>query len=150
VTRLVVVLPLAPLAAGARFSFRDWPLHLTIVPVFEASVAESIERMTRFTAAPIAVTVGGDEGFGSSLSMVVSVIERSPELDALHINLISALGTPVFENPEYTGAGYRPHVTVKKHGRVNRGDRLDLTQLALVDLTPGADREVVAVRPLRA
>jgi 2'-5' RNA ligase len=148
-TRLVVVLPLEPLETGATFTFRDWPLHLTIVPVFEASVIESVERITRIDTAPLTVIAGNDEGFGASGTMAVTVIEPSVELTALHIAASAALAAR-FENPEYTGTGYRPHVTIKKHGRVHPGDSLTLAQLALVDLTPGRDREVVAIRPLRA
>ena len=52
-----------------------------------------------------------------------------------------------FDAPGYSGAGYRPHVTVARHGRFREGDRLQLDQVALVDMSPnGVDgsRMVVA------
>ena len=148
--RLVVVLPLATMAAGLRFAFRDWPLHLTVVPVFEtaASVADIAARLATVSASALTVTVGADEGFGRSGGITATVIEPSPDLMALHRSLTAALGPLEFENPEYTGDGYRGHVTVKPHGRVHLGDALTLSQLALVDMTPGNQREVLAVADL--
>jgi 2'-5' RNA ligase len=150
--RLVVVLPLVPMAAGVRFAFRDWPLHLTVVPVFEtaASVEDIAARLATFAGRRVTVTVGPDEGFGRSGGITAAVIEPSIELTALHGSLSAALAPLDFENPEYTGVGYRGHITVKPHGRVYPGDVLTLTQLALVDMTPGNQREVLAVADLTA
>lgn len=147
-TRLVVVIPLQPLVTGARFSFRDWPLHVTVVQVFEASITQSIERMSRFEYPAFTVTAGDDEGFGPSGGIPVTVLEPSPQLSALHVSLTDALQPLELENPEFAGENYRAHVTIKQHGRVRSGDRIHLSQLALVDLTPGRQREVLAITML--
>ena len=151
-TRLVVVLPLEPLVVGARFAFREWPLHITVVQNFasEASVDDVIARLASFDAAAVTVTAAHDEGFGASGSMPVTVIEPSLQLAAMHRSLTALLQPLEFETPDYAGDNYRPHVTHKAHARVHSGDVLTLTQLALVDLTAGRQREVLAVRPLRA
>jgi len=58
----------------------------------------------------------------------------------------------VFDDPEFTGRGYQPHVTMTRSGRVSLGDLLTLRQAALVDMAPAGDRRlrrVVWARTLR-
>ncbi len=150
--RFVVVLPLIPLAIGDRFLTRDWPLHITIVPVFTADatlehVADALygQRLT--------VTGGGEERFGRGNSVRVTVIEPTPNILSLHRGLLQNLAPlhPVFDEPDFTGDGFRPHVTRRAFGGVERGAVLELDQLAVVDMTPGQPdrmRRVLAVIPL--
>lgn len=139
--RYVVVLPLEPLAVGDSFLTRDWPLHVTIVPVFhaDATVDELVEALQDAPPGAIEVTAGDDERFGPGASIPVTVIEPSPGILALHRALLAALAPlePVIESARYSGDGYRPHVTIRKFGRVERGETLVLTQLAVVDMEPG-------------
>lgn len=153
-SRYVVVAPLMPMVAGDRFITREWPLHVTLVQVFasEATPAEIGLRLAAVAdgSAAIAIVGGDDENFGPSRTIPVTVIEPSVALDALHVACVAALEqlAPVYENPEYMAAGYRPHVTVKRHGRVTAGDVLELRQIALVDMEPDqrdGGREVLAV-----
>jgi 2'-5' RNA ligase len=153
-SRYVVVLPLTPMAAGDRFITREWPLHVTLVQVFdaEASFAQVGLRLAGVAeaASPLTVVAGDDEDFGRSRTIPVTVVEPSVELQSLHEASVTALDEvgPVYENPEYMGEGYRPHVTVKRHERVTAGDVLTLRQIALVDMEPGqrdGGREVLAV-----
>jgi 2'-5' RNA ligase len=150
--RYVVVLPLTPLAAGDRFSTRDWPLHVTIVPTFHstdsASAIAAQLSPAAFAHAPVTLEAGDEERFGTKNTVPVTVIEPTPELFALHRALVASLDHPEFENPEFTGDGYRAHVTVKKYGRVARGQRMLLDQIALVDMQPGQElgmRQVLSV-----
>ena len=156
-SRYVVVLPLTPMAVGDRFSTREWPLHVTLVQVFASDATParvgSCLAVVAAAASPITAVAGEDEDFGPSRTIPVTVIEPSVELDALHAACVMALDRlgPVYENPEYMDEGYRPHVTVKRHQRVTAGDRLELRQIALVDMDPGqreGGREVLAVAPL--
>jgi 2'-5' RNA ligase len=142
VPRLVVVLPLLPLRIGDGFPLRTWPLHVTVAPTFvtdagPAAVAEAISTVVA-AAATISVTAGGDEGFGPSGRVPVTVLVRSPELSALHALLLQTLSTAgaVFDDPEYTGPGYRAHVTVTAEARMRPGDVALLEQAALVDMEP--------------
>jgi 2'-5' RNA ligase len=156
-SRYVVVAPLTSMVVGDRFITREWPLHVTLVQVFAtgATPAEIGRCLAEVADGAPAITVvaGDDEDFGPSRSIPVTVIEPSPALDALHSGCLAALETfaPVYENPEYMAAGYRPHVTVKRHGRVTAGDVVELRQIALVDMEPGqrdGGREVLAVAVL--
>lgn len=157
-SRYVVVAPLSPMAVGDRFITREWPLHVTLVQVFasDASPGGIVMRLDAVAAvaSPITVVAGDDERFGPSRTIAVTVVEPSLELDRLHAACVAALEelAPVYENPEYMGDGYRPHVTVKRHQRVSAGDLLTLQQIALVDMEPGqhdGGREVLAVSAIR-
>jgi 2'-5' RNA ligase len=154
VPRYVVVLPLTPMVVGDRFITREWPLHVTVVQVFTADATPGAIRArlagVAASSSPIDVVAGADEHFGPSRTIPVTVVSPSASLDALHAACVAALDDlgPMYENPEYTGAGYRPHVTVKRHARATAGDVLNLRQLALVDMEPGqpqGGREVLAV-----
>ncbi len=153
-SRYVVVAPLTPMSVGDRFITREWPLHVTLVQVFtsEATAAAIGQRLAAVADGSPTITVlaGDDEDFGPSRTIPVTVMEPSRTLHALHAACVAAIDGlgPVYANPEYMGAGYRPHVTVKRQGRVSAGDVLELRQVALVDMDPGqrdGGREVLAV-----
>jgi len=151
--RFVVILPLQPLAAGDRFTTRDWPLHVTIVPVFTSPAsAADIASLLECNLPALTIVAGHDEGFGPKNALPVTVVEPSPELAALHLALIDLL-QPQFKNPEYTGDAYRAHITIKRGFRAVDGESYRLTQLALVDMEPEQElgmRRVLAVSNLVA
>jgi len=156
-SRLVVVLPLAPLRVGDSFAVSDWPLHITVVPPFltDADPADVAAVVASAVAGQpvIRATAGPDALFGRHHDVPVSLVADNPELARLHRTLVEALlpfaAAP--EEPAFTGAGFRPHVTVKNQGRVNEGDALALTQVTLVDMAPRSapsGRTVLATRIL--
>lgn len=153
-SRYVAVAPLTPLAAGDSFATREWPLHVKIVQVFDADATPRQVGRCLAGVAPAAsaleVVAGEDENFGRAQTIPVTVIESCAALNALHAACVTALAqlAPVYESPEFMGAGYRPHVTVKRQGRVIAGERIELRQIAVVDMEPGqrdGGREVLAV-----
>jgi 2'-5' RNA ligase superfamily len=148
VFRLVVVLPLQPLAVGDAFSLKEWPLHLTVAPTFvidadPKAVAATISGQLAGQG-PLMVDVGADEGFGHSGKIPVTLIEPSITLSALHNLLVDALVAvgAVFDDPQFVGTGYRAHVTVVGSARVQRGETLTLRQAVLVDMAPAGDRRL--------
>lgn len=140
--RLVVVLPLRPLQVGDGFTLASWPLHLTVAPTFivEGDLEAVVAIITPVIAGgpPLALRVGADEGFGRAQRIPVSLIESTTELTALHRRLIDVLsaGGAVFDDPDFIGCGYRPHVTMTKLDRVQPGDLLRLDQATIVDMEP--------------
>ena len=147
-SRLVVVLPLQPLAVGDGFSLSDWPLHVTVAPTFVvtvdlSAVAGVISPELRRQPG-LGVRVGHDEGFGRSGKIPVSVLEPAPALADLHSRLVAALTElgAVFDDPEFVGAGYRAHITMTPAARSQPGDELTLTQAAIVDMEPEGDRRL--------
>jgi hypothetical protein len=158
VPRLVVVLPLVPLRVGAGFPLRTWPLHVTVAPTFitladPTAVAAAIAPVVAGSPT-VSVTAGAEEGFGPSGRVPVTVLVPSPELSTLHGTLLDALGVvdAEFDDPAYTGPGYRAHVTVTRNARMQPGDIALLEQAALVDMEPvGPERrrQVLWVSRLR-
>lgn len=154
--RFAVVLPLEPMALGERYAVRDWPLHLTVTPVFatEATTAMLAARMGEVASAhgPVEAVAGPGELFGPRHDTPVSLVESS-EVRALHAVLADALA-PLgirFDSPHYAGEGFRPHVTATTRGATEEGQLLRLAQLALVDMEPGPGQgrpQVVAVAAL--
>ena len=51
------------------------------------------------------------------------------------------------DEPAFTGAGFRAHVTHKPPARLHPGATLALTQLALVDMSPAPTRRVAPSSP---
>jgi 2'-5' RNA ligase len=141
-SRLVIVLPLIPLTEGDSFTVSQWPLHVTVLPPFltDASGAEVGDVVRRAASAHQALTVvaAQDEFFGRRHDIPVTVLADNEGLTTLHQSLRSAvrLLAAVPDEPAFTGAGFRPHVTAKPHGRVHAGDVFTLTQIAVVDMAP--------------
>ncbi len=146
--RLVVVLPLRPLATGDGFTLREWPLHITVAPTFVVqqdsnAVITTISPVLR-SQTRLRVLAGPDEGFGRSQAIPVTVVDPSPELTNLHHRLLAALTAvgAVFDDSDFTGAGYRAHVTKTRLAQVHPGDHLALDQAAVVDMAPEGDRRL--------
>lgn len=146
--RLVVVLPLAPLALGAGHPLNQWPLHVTVAPTFvvEHGLSTVTAAITPILAdQPIVrARAGHEEGFGPSATIPVAVVDPSPELTALHTQLVGALASAgaVFDDPQYVGAGYRPHITATRLAAATAGQELVLRQAVVVDMEPLGDRRL--------
>jgi 2'-5' RNA ligase len=155
--RLVVVLPLEPLQVGERFAVHHWPLHVTVLAPFTThaspdEVAEVIGHAINGQRS-IRAVAGHDELFGRRHDVPVTVLVPNHALDTLHRTLVDAVRPYAAseDEPAFRGSGFRPHVTVKSHGRVLAGDRMLLEQLAVVDMSPRSDprgRSVLAVSQL--
>ncbi|MCP2031240.1 2'-5' RNA ligase [Okibacterium sp. HSC-33S16] len=156
-SRVVAVLPLAPLTVGDSFLVSAWPLHITVVPPFatEASVPQlaaaldaAIGDEPEFT-----VVATGDDLFGRRHNIPVTLIAENRRLIALRARLIRAM-RPLASHADdraFSGPEFRPHVTVKGANRVQEGDELHLRQIALVDMAPRQSptgRTVLAAIPL--
>ncbi|GAA1777605.1 hypothetical protein GCM10009748_07540 [Agromyces lapidis] len=135
------MLPLSPLVAGDEFTVAQWPLHVTLVEPFATELdAEVLCGALAVVARepgrrPISVAVGDDAMFGPRRDILVSLVRDGGEIAALRGRAIAQLRAAgvdlVRPRPDF-----RPHVTAKRHGRVLRGDRLELGTLALVRLRP--------------
>jgi 2'-5' RNA ligase len=100
------------------------------------------------------VVADHDEKFGRRHDIPVTVMVENQQLTALHHALRDAVRAfaAAPDEPAFTGARFRPHVTVKRHGRVHQGDQFTLTQIAVVDMAPRSSpgRAVLAVIDLPA
>jgi len=116
--RYVVVLPLEPLALGDGYPLKTWPLHLTVAPTFVIdnplqTAVSAIAPVFAFQR-PLMLRAGHDEGFGRSETIPVTVVQQTIELELLHERLVRELTAVAaeFDDPHFTGAGYRAHVTM--------------------------------------
>ncbi|NEM90039.1 2'-5' RNA ligase family protein [Galbitalea soli] len=143
--RFVVIASLTPLVAGDAFTLREWPLHLTVAPTFVTPHdAETLAAALRVVCAfhpPFDVVAGGRDGFGRARDIPVTLIAPNAALTALHEQLMTELaGVGVdFDDPDFTGPGYRPHVTVRHHTELASGTVISIRHLALVDMAPEGD-----------
>lgn len=141
-SRLVVVLPLTPLAVGESFAVHSWPLHVTVLPPFatDAEPQQIAHTLASASAGYGAITAiaAEDALFGRRENIAVTLVRDSPELTRLHRTLVAAVlpFAALPEEPAFTGSGFRAHVTVKDGARVSKGDVLSLTHIALVDMAP--------------
>ncbi len=156
-SRVVIVLPLAPLTTGESFLVSSWPLHITVVPPFETEADTAVLADALAAAAAdqteLTVVAAGDDLFGRRHNIPVTLIADDERLSALRERLLAAV-RPLAASPEdraFSRPEFRPHVTVKGENRVHNGDELHLTQIALVDMAPRQSpggRTVLATVPL--
>lgn len=121
VSKYVVVIPFEPLRVGGAFAVDEWPLHVTVLPNFRTQAARrdviNVLQSVCRTLGPVSATVGGEELFGPSGDLLANVITDHLPVQQLHEALFEALTREVefvLEMPEYTRAGYRPHVTLTR------------------------------------
>jgi 2'-5' RNA ligase len=152
--RVVVVIPLEPLHAGARFAVKEWPLHVTVVPPFNthASVDDLARAIAETTAGipPFEVRAGGSAQFGRRHDIPVTLVEEDARLTDLHDRLAAALHPFALPSSEraFVPGPYRPHVTVKGERHAAEGALLVLGQIAIVDMAPRSSpggRQVLAI-----
>ncbi len=127
------------------FHMKDWPLHVTVVPLFaidktEDELLKLVRKITKNTPPPSA-TADKDELFGVNHDLRVTILDMSQELKHMHKHIYSQLISrgAVFDQPQYCGENYRAHTTVQKSGRLQRGDKVVIDELALVDMFHNGD-----------
>ncbi len=120
----------------------DWPLHVTLSPRFAVDIKQPnlVTDLKNLLAKkkPIKTIVKKDEKFGQDHHILVSLLELTSKLLELHnevLDLLESYGA-IFDEPNFSRSGYRPHITVQKSGRVNRGDTIMINNLTLVDMYP--------------
>lgn len=122
------------------FDRKDWPLHVTIVPNFfyadDISELTSPAEQTVQDLDPVSTTASEEALFGPEENIPVSLLMMTNELRAIHQLLYDKLVErgAVFNEPRYCGAGFRAHVAVQESGKLNKGDRVIINELTLIDM----------------
>lgn len=147
---------LEPMPEGTEYDWKEWPLHVTVADIFAIhwDVPTLLEKLSEFAQSrPNATAVVGDDTFfGSERQTRVALLQASPELLALHADVVNLLerGGVVFNHPEFTGSGFLPHSTVQAHARLNKGETVTFDALTLIDMFPHEDpyrRKIVKTFP---
>lgn len=74
-----------------------------------------------------------DTSFGPSKNIPVTLVELNPELRAFHNKLIEFLrhNGATFDNPQFLGDRYAPHVSIYGLRRVNKGQPLLIDSISI-------------------
>lgn len=143
-----------PLEVGTTFSRRAWPPHVTLAPNFRVDAPlAAVERMLREASAdepPLGFRFGDEALFGPASDVPVQLVESDRIVDLHHGLLRAARLLPGFaeQEPQFWGAGYRPHLTHAPGISPVRGARGELSHLVIADLT-GSRATITAALSLR-
>nr|WP_295119554.1 2'-5' RNA ligase family protein [uncultured Leifsonia sp.] len=125
-------------------------MHVTIVPPFAADLdAEAVAALLpRGPRLPL--VAGARASFGHRGSVPVTLIRPSPALLALHTACVDALedGGAHIADQRHIRSGYRPHASDQRSAALAPGAHVSLSELAIVEGTPGSRRRVATRIPL--
>lgn len=136
-----------------EFAVGSLPLHLTVLPrtrvsagQYRALVDDLIDQ-GRTTPGPIVVVGVAREVFGRDVAVLVTTVDVPTGLVDLHRDLLACArqsgAVPVV--PEFTGDGYRPHITPVGDDAVSPGETVVLPTLAVIDCSTSLRRVVATV-----
>lgn len=140
--KYVVVSFVEPQNAPLDFAASQWPLHVTLLANF--TIAQPLERLiddlALFAQAtrPFDIRAGEDAMFGPTGNITVTLITPSQDIINAHNKLISiteGLGA-TYDEPEFNGAGYRPHATIRGSSRLRNKQQVMVNSFSLVDMFP--------------
>ena len=142
---LVIVSTIEPIDEGVTFKSSDWPLHLTIVPVFTIKVDLNafINDLTSIASQfkPILISADEEAMFGPNHDRRVTLVHKSLELQKFHDAIINLLKkhNATFNKSNYILSGYRPHITAQHNSYFDNEQRCKLSHINLVDRCPDGD-----------
>lgn len=153
--RFAVVAFLDEVALEAEFDVDALPLHLTLLGA--ASTDADLDQVVSAVEAAYAPggvieAVGGDDDLVGADEREATIVVDDGRLTDAHLELVVALrdlGVRV-DDPTLVGRRYRPFVAVAddpddRASRIDRGERLELRAVAVLDLAPDGDRSRVRV-----
>ena len=150
-TIFAVVAPVASLAVGDVFGAEAWPPHLTLLFIDASTDLASFTEAIRGVATDQArfdIRGVSLELFGPQRDIRVVELEHSAVIIRLHNELLDAtahFAHPV--DPEFNGAGYRPHVSVQPDDDFGVGDVHTVDRLGVVDCSTPR-KTVTSILPL--
>ncbi len=123
-------------AVGSQF--KEWPLHITIVPWFRLTIASSelaaLLKKSYIGSKQFTALVTDEAQFGYKKTKTVNLVE-APELKRLEGQTRRLLHTHrawVVDEADKTRGRFRPHITVLKAGRMHQGDHFICDRLYIV------------------
>lgn len=150
-----VVAFLDEVALGDELPLDDLPLHVVLLDraMTEADLGQVTAEVELAYAShgPFEATGGDDDELGED-ARPVTLLDDDGSLTRAHRTLVMGLrelGVRVAD-PTLAGLGYLPHVPVpESYDRVDRGERLELRSIAVLELAPavgGRAGELVTAR----
>jgi 2'-5' RNA ligase len=155
--KYTIVQLLEPVAEGTIYKPADWPLHTTLADIFaidwdeETLLQNCAQEFKKLTT--ISTTASSDEWFGKDKNIQVTLLEKNTAITELHFALVTFLekGNVQFNTPEFVRDGFKPHVTMQKDNHLNKGDKVVINALTIIDMFPNDDpylRKILKTIPL--
>jgi hypothetical protein len=148
---------LEPVKEGsdAKFSWKDWVLHVTFAGVHFADWKNEelidefnklVQSIDYFEAKTLYQDKLGDAE--------VILVDKTKSVLQLHNVILDFLDShnAVFNNPEWNRQNYIPHSTIQKHAQVSENSNIIIDNIALVDMFPDGDgymRKIIKLFKLR-
>jgi hypothetical protein len=161
VLRFSVVAFLDEVALDSEFDPDELPLHVTLLA--SASTEADLDQVVTAVEAAYSthgtfVAHGGDDELVGSDEIEATLVVDDGDLTDAHLALVvdlRDLGVRV-DDPALVARNYRPFVPVAgegdssgsrtdRAGRIERGERIELRAIAVLDLAPDGDRDRVRV-----
>jgi 2'-5' RNA ligase len=129
---------ISPLESGIKF--KDWPLHVTIVPWFRSrldattlsdEIKKGISNFSKFE-----FEIDDVAYFGKNQNKEVNLISSSLALNRLEQivrQIIKANSAWIVDQTARLKHDFRPHVTVQRDQRLHKGDRIVCSRLYLIE-----------------
>ncbi len=127
-----------------EFPMSEWPLHVTLLANFRIEQLDTFkDKLMDYTRQCKAfdITTNCEALFGPDQSVAVSLIQPDEKITMLHtvlLSLATSLGAE-FDEPAFTGDGFRPHATIQHKSRLQDKQTIRLDSLTLIDMYPNAD-----------
>ena len=139
-----VVAFLDEVALGDELPLDDLPPHVVLLDraLTEADLGQvtAAVELAYASHGPFEAVGGDDDELGED-ARPATLLDDDGSLTLAHRTLVLSLrelGVRVAD-PSLAGLGYQPHVPVpESYDRVDRGDRLELRSVAVLELTPAA------------
>lgn len=131
------------LTVGYEFDQSSTPLHATLAGIFAyPAKGEAIAKvLQQSTAQTSRFSVVGLKAVQWGEALTVTLLQQSADFNALYRTMqddLSANGAD-FNEPEYLGDGFTPHVTVQKSEKLEPDESRLIQNVSLVDMFPGGD-----------
>ena len=140
---------LEDIPVGCQITDEYIPLHLTHIDVMETELnvselemvfLKALGNLRIFTTAALE-----DKYLGPGKDILVTELELTSELKNLQSLLLSCLTEAgvKFENPQFLGENFKPHITVHDNRRVLAGDMVSIDHIVI-----GESSKIVSRIPL--
>ncbi len=122
---------------GYEFTNSEIPLHLTHVDVcevdMEPAVFVTVLRNYLSSVEAFEIVPTEDAFLGPAADIPVTRIAQTPELMAFHVGLMDFLRGcgALFDNPQYSGDNYLPHITMQGARRVPLNHTLSVSSVSI-------------------
>jgi hypothetical protein len=139
--KYAIISPIDSIQEGDIFDSNNWPFHTTLADTFAINLLDddlfkqlgSIAKNRK-----VVITGHADYHFGKQNETRVMLLKPTKELIDFHSDIIDILieKGAIFNDPQYTKAGFIGHVTQQAHRTIQIDDTVKLSSIALIDMFP--------------